>query len=34
MRNVWVIASKEYKHYFISPVAYVVAFAILLILGI
>ena len=34
MRNVWVIAEKEYKHYFISPVAYVVTFAILLILGI
>jgi ABC-2 type transport system permease protein len=33
MRNVWVIAEKEYKHYFISPVAYAVAFAILLILG-
>ncbi len=34
MRNIWVIAQKEYKHYFISPVAYVIAFAILLILGI
>jgi ABC-2 type transport system permease protein len=34
MRNVWVIAQKEYKHYFISPVAYAVAFMILLILGI
>jgi ABC-2 type transport system permease protein len=34
MRNVWVIAEKEYKHFFISPVAYAVAFAILLILGI
>lgn len=34
MRNVWVIAEKEYKHFFISPVAYAVAFMILLILGI
>ncbi len=34
MRNIWVIAQKEYKHYFISPVAYAIALAILLILGI
>lgn len=34
MRNIWTIAEKEYKHFFISPIAYVVAFAILLILGI
>jgi ABC-2 type transport system permease protein len=34
MRNIWVIAEKEFKHFFISPIAYVVAFAILLILGI
>jgi ABC-2 type transport system permease protein len=34
MRNIWVIAEKEYKHYFISPVAYAVSLAILLILGI
>lgn len=33
MRNIWVIAEKEYKHFFISPIAYAVAFAILLILG-
>jgi ABC-2 type transport system permease protein len=33
MRNIWTIAVKEYKHYFISPIAYTVAFAILLILG-
>ena len=33
MRNIWVIAEKEYKHFFISPIAYTVAFAILLILG-
>lgn len=34
MRNVWVIAEKEFKHFFISPIAYVVSFAILLIIGI
>lgn len=34
MRNIWIIARKEYKHYFISPTAYAVAFMILLILGI
>ena len=34
MRNIWTIAKREYKHYFISPVAYVIAFMILLILGI
>ncbi len=34
MRNVWLIARKEFQHYFISPIAYAVAFAILLILGI
>jgi len=34
MRNIWVIAQKEFKQYFISPIAYAVAFAILLILGI
>lgn len=34
MRNIWTIAVREYKHFFISPIAYVVAFAILLILGI
>jgi ABC-2 type transport system permease protein len=33
MRNVWVIARREYKHYFSSPVSYAVAFAILLIVG-
>lgn len=33
MRNIWVIAQKEYKQYFISPIAYVVAFAIMLIVG-
>lgn len=34
MHNIWIIARKEYKHYFISPTAYAVAFMILLILGI
>jgi ABC-2 type transport system permease protein len=34
MRNIWTIAQKEYKQYFISPIAYAVAFAILLILGV
>jgi ABC-2 type transport system permease protein len=34
MRNIWIIAKREYNHYFISPIAYVVAFMILLIIGI
>ena len=34
MRNIWIIAKREYNHYFISPIAYVVAFIILLTLGI
>lgn len=34
MRNIWTIAKREYEHYFISPIAYVVAFTILLVLGI
>jgi len=33
MRNVWTIASREYKLYFASPAAYLVAFITLLILG-
>jgi ABC-2 type transport system permease protein len=33
MRNIWTIASREFKGYFISPLAYVVAASILLILG-
>jgi ABC-2 type transport system permease protein len=33
MRNVWTIASREYKLYFASPAAYLVAFMMLLILG-
>jgi ABC-2 type transport system permease protein len=34
MRNIWTIAKREYDQYFISPVAYVVAFVILLVTGI
>jgi ABC-2 type transport system permease protein len=34
MRNIWTIAKREYNHYFISPIAYVVAFIILVTIGI
>ncbi len=34
MRNIWILAKKEYKNYFNSPIAYIVAFVILLVLGI
>jgi ABC-2 type transport system permease protein len=34
MRNIWIIAKREYDHFFISPIAYVVAFMILLTTGI
>src|SRR5512140_756338 len=34
MRNTWTIARREYSRFFTSPVAYVVAFVILLVLGI
>jgi ABC-2 type transport system permease protein len=34
MRNVWTIAKREFNLYIISPIAYVVAFIIMLILGI
>ncbi len=34
MRNIWTIARREYNRFFSSPVAYVVAFVILLTLGI
>ena len=34
MRNIWIIASREYKLYFSSPVAYMIAFILLLVLGI
>jgi ABC-2 type transport system permease protein len=33
MRNAWTIAKREFNMYFASPVAYVVAFGILLVLG-
>jgi ABC-2 type transport system permease protein len=33
MRNVWIIARREYKLFFVSPVAYVVAFFFMLLLG-
>jgi len=33
MRNIWTIAKKEYDHYFITPIAYIVAFVMLLVLG-
>ncbi|HQU36790.1 MAG TPA: ABC transporter permease subunit, partial [Anaerolineales bacterium] len=33
MRNIWTIARREYDQYFISPIAYVVAVALLFILG-
>lgn len=34
MRNIWTIARREYKHFFTSPLAYVVAFVIFLTLGV
>jgi ABC-2 type transport system permease protein len=34
MRNIWTIAKREYDNYFNSPLAYVVAFAVLLPMGI
>jgi ABC-2 type transport system permease protein len=34
MRNIWTIARREYRHYFISPIAYIVALLILLVMGI
>ncbi len=34
MRNIWTNAKREYDHYFISPIAYVVAFMMLLTVGI
>ena len=33
MRNVWTITKREFNLYFVSPIAYVVAFAFLLVLG-
>ena len=34
MRNIWYFASREYKHYFSSPIAYIVAIVALLTVGI
>lgn len=33
MRNIWTIAKREYRLYFATPIAYMVAFIVLLILG-
>lgn len=33
MRNIWTIAKREYKMYFVSPVAYAVAFLFLIVMG-
>lgn len=33
MRNIWIIARREYRLYFVTPAAYMVAFMILLVLG-
>jgi ABC-2 type transport system permease protein len=33
MSNIWTIAKREYDHYFISPIAYVVAFMVLFVVG-
>ena len=33
MRNIWTIAKREYDHYFISPIAYIVAVALLFLVG-
>jgi ABC-2 type transport system permease protein len=33
MRNIWTIAKREINLYFVSPIAYVVAFAFLLVMG-
>lgn len=34
MRNIWIIARREYKLYFASPAAYMIAFMILAVLGV
>jgi ABC-2 type transport system permease protein len=34
MRNIWTIARREYKLYFANPVAYILAFVILAVLGV
>ena len=33
MKNIWTIAKREYDHYFITPIAYIISFVILLVLG-
>src|SRR4030066_155967 len=33
MRNIWILARREYKLFFISPIAYVVAFFFILLMG-
>jgi ABC-2 type transport system permease protein len=33
MRNIWTIARREYKHFFLSPIAYVFLFLTLILLG-
>lgn len=33
MRNVWILARREFSHYFISPLAYVLSFFFFLVLG-
>lgn len=34
MRNIWIIARKEFKQFFVSPVAYAIALAVFLIMGV
>ena len=34
MINVWTIARREFKHYFVSPLAYAIAFLIFVVLGV
>lgn len=34
MRNIWTIAKREHRHYFTTPIAYVVAITILFVIGI
>jgi len=34
MQNIWIIARREIKHYFVSPIAYVGMFIVLLIIGV
>ena len=34
MRNAWTIAQREFRHYFVSPIAYAVAIFLFLVLGI